>query len=338
MRGTLRAVAIVPLVVSLLLVPAARARDEGGNPCVANDSAAGWTFIGLTNPPNADVFMVPTIWSGVITRWKVPVAAAMAPLAQQLVIFEQVHPEGETQYRKVGESAMETVVPGSNEFAARIPLDGEKHHYLGLRGPLETLFCDEQELAVSGALGEDIPLGEARSVEIMGGMGTPVSAIAEPDRDGDGYGDETQDRCERSAATQGECPTVTPSATAKVRPGAILVSVSTDSEGMVKVAGQASWKLPPKGKMKGRPQASKRVGRRFVVRLKATEERVVAPGATGAFVVPLPKSVRRRLSSMAPSRSLKARITATASDLAYRERSATLIVKLRGRKRTGSSQ
>ena len=334
---SLGAVAVVSLIL-LLVAPTAQARDEGGNPCVANDSAVELTSIALTNPPNAEVFMVPTIWSGVITRWKVSVAATMAPLTQQLVIFEQVHSEGEAQYRKAGESAMETVVPGSNEFAARIPLSGEKHHYLGLRGPVETLFCDKQELALSGTISGDFPLGEARPVEIKGGMGTPVIAVAEPDRDGDGYGDETQDRCERSAATQGECPTITPSATAKVRPGAILVSVSTDSEGLVRVVGQASWKLASKAKMKGRSQASKRVGGRFVAQLKATEEKVLGPGATGAFVVPLPKSVKRRLGGMAPGRSLKARITATATDLAYRETTATLIVKLRGRKRAGSSR
>ena len=33
-----------------------------------------------------------------------------------------------------------------------------------------------------------------------------VSAILEPDADGDGFGDETQDQCPTDASTQGPCP------------------------------------------------------------------------------------------------------------------------------------
>jgi hypothetical protein len=331
MRRCLGAVWVTPLALFLLVAPAAMAREEGGNPCTANDSAAGWTVINLTNPPNADVFMVPTLWRGIITRWKVRVGAGLGPLAQQLVVFEQTFVEEETQYRKVGESAMETVVPGSNEFATRIPLNGERHHYLGLHGPLETLFCDKQELAISGVVTGDFPVGEARPVEDEAGtgIGTPVTAISESDLDQDGYGDETQDGCYRSAAIQGGCPTVTPSAVARVEPGAIVVSVRTDSEGLVKVAGQTGWRVPPKSK-KG-AKASKRVGGRFVVPLRAAEEKTVPPGPETVFRVPLPKSVKRRLSGMRPSRSLQATITATATDLAYRETSTSVSVKLRGR-------
>jgi hypothetical protein len=315
----------------LLGAPVAAAREEGGNPCTANDSVAGWTVIGLTNPPNADVFMNPTVWSGVITRWRVPLAADQAPIAQQLQVFEQVVVEEEPQYRKVGESAVETVVPGWNEFATRIPLSGERHHYPGLHGPLETLFCDKQDLAISGVVTGDFLLGEVRPVETETGIGTPVSVIAEPDRDGDGYGDETQDRCERSAATQGECPTVTPSAVAKLEPGAIVLSVRTDSEGLVKVTGRTSWKLHPKAG-KG-AKASKKIGDRFVAQLKATEEKAVLPGSVAIFRVPLPKSVTRHLAGMRRSQSLPVKIAATATDLAYRETSTNVTVKLRGRKR-----
>lgn len=330
MRRCLGAVWLLPLALFLLSAPLASAREEGGNPCAANDSAADLTMIGFTNPPNADVFKVPTLWSGIITRWTVSVGPGLGPLAQQLVVFEQTFVEEEAQYRKVGESAIETVVPGSNEFTTRIPLSGEKHHYLGLHGPLETLFCDKQELAVSGAVIGDFPLGETRSVEGEGGIGTPVTAISESDRDQDGYGDETQDGCAGSAAIQSGCPTVTPSAVAKVEPGAILLSVRTDSEGNVKVAGQVGWKLKPKARKRAR--ASKRVGGRFVALLAASEEKAVPPGAATTFTVPLPKSVKRRLGNMKPSQSLLAKLTATATDLAYRETSTTVAVKLHGRK------
>jgi hypothetical protein len=323
-----RSLATIGATVAILLLSgsAASAREEGGNPCVANSSEAGSTAIGLTNPPTP--FEVPYLWSGVITRWKVPVAPGHGPLAQQLGVFEFA--EGEAQYRKVAESATETVVAGTNEFTTRIPLAGEGHHYLGLTGPVETLVCTGLEQAVSGRVLGDFPLGAIRSVEDVG-IGVPVTAISEPDLDQDGYGDETQDGCPRSAATQGGCPTVTPTAVARVEPGAILLDVRTDSEGLVKVTGETGWRLGPKGK--GRAKASKRVGRRYSAALKATEEKSVPPGSVTTFEVPLPKSVKHHLAGMKPSLSLSARIAVTATDLAYRETSTTLTVKLHGRKR-----
>jgi hypothetical protein len=331
MRKCLGAVLVTPLVLVLLAVPVASAREEGGNPCVANDSKAGLTAIAETNPPSP--FMHETLWSGVITRWKVSVGPGRGPLAQQLGIFEQTFVAGgATQYRKVAESATETVVAGMNEFATRIPLAGEGHHYLGLTGPVETLLCAGLDQAISGSAFGDFPLGAARSVEDAVDIGTPVTAISEPDLDQDGYGDETQDGCPRSATIQGGCPTVTPSAAAKVGPSAILISVSTDSEGMVKVAGLTSWRLPSKARANKRPSAPRRAGGQYVARLQATEEKLVTPGAASDFTVPLPKSVKRHLADMKPSQSLPARITATATDLAYRETSTTLTVKLRGRK------
>lgn len=325
-----RPLATIGATVAILLLSgsAASAREEGGNPCVANSSEAGSTAIGLTNPPTP--FEVPYLWSGVITRWKVPVAPGHGPLAQQLGVFEFV--EGEAQYRKVAESATETVVAGTNEFTTRIPLAGEGHHYLGLTGPVETLICTGLEQAISGRVLGDFPLGAIRPVEEVG-IGIPVTAISEPDLDQDGYGDETQDGCPRSAAIQGGCPTVTPSAAAKVEPSAILISVRTDSEALVKVAGQTSWRLPSKARANKRSSASRRAGGRFVAQLRAAEEKSVPPGSVTTFVVPLPKSVKRRLANMKPSQSLPARITATATDLAYRETSTTLTVKLHGRNR-----
>ena len=38
----------------------------------------------------------------------------------------------------------------------------------------------------------------------------PVFATVEPDADGDGYGDETQDQCPTQATTQGACDTTAP--------------------------------------------------------------------------------------------------------------------------------
>jgi hypothetical protein len=328
-----RSLATVGATAAILLLSGstASAREEAGNPCVANDSEAGLTAIGLTNPP--DPFEVPYLWSGVITRWKVPVAPGHGPLAQQLGVFEQTFVEEETRYRKVAESATETVVAGTNEFATRIPLAGEGHHYLGLTGPVETLLCAGLEQAISGSVLGDFPLGAIRPAEDRVGIGTPVMAIAEPDRDHDGFGDETQDQCERSAATQGGCPTVALSTGgAQVKRGAILLPVNATSEAPVEVSGQVGWAVRRKA---GRHVVGpKKAGGRVIVGLGADGALTVVPGTTTTFTIPLPKSVIRHLGRLAPRQSLEAKITATATDLAYRVTTAELTVKLRGRKIT----
>jgi len=329
MRGSIGAIGTVALVLMLLGPTLASARTEAGNPCIADDSAAGWTVIGLTRPP--DVFMQPMIWGDVITRWQVNVAAGKGPLAQRLQVFRHTFAEEEERYRKVGESGEETLVAGSNAFATRIPLSGEGPSHIGLRGPAETLFCDKQAMTLSAVALEDFPQGESRPFKIESGIGTPVVVFAESDLDRDGYGDETQDGCPRSAATQGDCPTVTVSVSApRVTPGAIVVQLRTTSEGWVEVKGEVGWKLPLKAG-KG-AKGSKRIGRRFVASLKATEGKTVLPGTVATFRVPLPKSVKRRLAGLPRGRALRARLTATAEDLAYRETSTELSVKLRGRK------
>jgi hypothetical protein len=43
--------------------------------------------------------------------------------------------------------------------------------------------------------------------------------VLEPDQDGDGYGDETQDGCSTSAATQGPCDTTAPRSDIRSGPG-----------------------------------------------------------------------------------------------------------------------
>jgi hypothetical protein len=67
-------------------------------------------------------------------------------------------------------------------------------------------MAGDNVLELSGA---DPAPGETRSA-----VGAPdpvtllnVSAVLEPDADGDGFGDETQDQCPTNATTQGPCPT-----------------------------------------------------------------------------------------------------------------------------------
>src|SRR5262249_17204002 len=144
---------------------------------------------------------------------------------------------GEEEARKIGESSLETVSPGSDEFATRIPFQG-LHPLVGTHGPSETLYCAE-EGALSGVVEGPFAIGETRRMKITTGVGTPVALTVEPDLDGDGYGDLTQDGCPRLAAVHEACPFVRlRSHVTAIAKRAILLQVSTGDPTTVQVNGQ----------------------------------------------------------------------------------------------------
>ncbi len=130
----------------------------------------------------------------VIARWKVHLGSGLGPLAQQLVAFKPM----EEGLENVGESSVETLVDGMNEFATRIPIP--EYARVGLRGPTATLYCDAVPNSFLGVVEGSFPAGQTRNPSSQLDKGAPVVAIIEPDRDGDGYGDSTQDQCQSFGA------------------------------------------------------------------------------------------------------------------------------------------
>jgi hypothetical protein len=314
-------------------VPNASAQTEQGKTCTANAAAANWTLIGF-NPARIYLPMLTELPTWVVTRWKVQVAPGKGPLAQQLVAFESV---GEEEDRLIGESAVETVYEGTNEFATRIPAKGLGPH-LGLRGPVETLYCTEKD-TISGIVEGGFASGESRHYQVKIGVGTPLTATLEADRDGDGYGDLTQDGCLDQPALHEACPFVrlTPSVTAITR-GAILLDVSTGSPTQVQVAGRVSWM--PRSRSRSKRGAHPPQRRRVVDLDGGTME--VGTDATVSFAIPLPKALRQRLGRMTSRESLKGELNLTATDIVGHLTTRTLYVKLFGRSphqiRTGPAQ
>lgn len=318
----------VAMALCLLAAPGASALEEVGNPCVADDTEADATMLGLSNQGSLPFMqpVAPPEGAHVITRWRVQVGPGIGPVAQQLIASHQVAEEDD---RKVGESAIETLVAGSNEFATRIPVS--EYDHIGLRGPERTLIC-HQQVNTAGRLKGAFAIGETRHFEVLVHVGTPVVARVEPDRDNDGYGDETQDGCPWNAALQTECPPVRPeveSVAPKER--AILVAVGVSSQAQVQVFGQVSWKVRQKP---GRGAGRERKGDRgLTVGLSAGAPRTVLPGTVASFRVGLTKAVLRRLGRLTPQQALKAQITIRTTDLAGRENDRLITVKLRGRRR-----
>ncbi|HEX3174484.1 MAG TPA: hypothetical protein VHQ43_09760 [Solirubrobacterales bacterium] len=319
-------IAIAAAALLLLSPVASSASTEVGWDCVANDSEANWTLLasgssGIPLPP-----VVTQEGASVITSWRVRVGPGLGPLAQRLEVFQVVNEKEE--YVKRAESAVETVVPGTNSFPTRIPVT--EGNSIGLYGPNETLFCAKEAGAVSVLYQGSVGIGETRVFKAAVETGAPVTAVVEPDRDADGYGDETQDACPQSAALQTPCPAVVLDAFPIVLKRSILVLVGASSAAPVTVTGKVGPTL------RNDVQSSKARHPGELAKRTANfggGTQALVPGQIGRFNVRLPKSLRRRLSHMSRHESLRASLTASATNAAGQTTTKFVTVKLPGQKR-----
>jgi hypothetical protein len=269
----------------LLFAPTgSAAAAEIGDRCIANDTESDWTAIvlnnGIENGLQQPFVLAPPEGQSVITRWRSELGAGTGPIQQQLLAFQQV---GEESDRLVGASAVETLVDGVNEFPTRIPIP--EYGHIGLRGPVETLFCDKESGHLMGVVEGAWPTGETRDFNVALGNGVPAIAFLEPDRDRDGFGDETQDGCVLLAWTQGPCPTVRISVRRKkVTRRAIVVRVSFES----------NLPLPAAGRVEVSADRSPR-----------SRTIAMAPGSASLVRLPIGKGVRRHLARLSPTKGLR---------------------------------
>jgi hypothetical protein len=306
------------LALAFAAAPAVAATEVGGT-CVANDSVSDWTVIPV--PGEADPLPIAVPADGVLTAWKLDVDAGAGPLEHTFQVFRSVAAE----FVPVAESAPLSVVDGANVFPARIPVRAGDR--FGLHGATETLFCDKTDVFNLAKFDGAIPLGAARAFDVNEGEGSPLRGVVEPDADGDGFGDESQDLCPASAAVVAPCPEVVLRAWAKPRRRAILVKVRVSSEARVKVYGQVRWRVRPKGKT---PDGKPKKNVRLTQGLSGGRARSADPGTVKTFRVALPKTVKRRLSRLTKQQALRPELTVIATDVAGRETVRKLRTKLRG--------
>ncbi len=320
-------------LAALLCAPGAQAAQEIGDPCVANDTDGAKTWIAggsRTAGPQ-----LPPVWpyGGVITSWTVRVEAGQEAQAQRLDVYQGV---AEEEFRKVAESATEIVGPGENSFPARLPYP--EYGHIALYGPAQTFFCDKQDESDANLFEGAVALGETKKFEVTLGNGVPVTAIVEPDADGDGYGDETQDGCPQSSLFTGVCPPpVTLIVEPQVRKRSILLGVTPSAAASVDVYGQVGWNFQAKrGKQRGHPRhrsahASKRKKgiKRLIVGLDGGTKQVT-PGVLTRFTIRLPGPVKLRLSRLTRRESIRAKLTLRATNPAGIAKNTRLRVKLRG--------
>jgi hypothetical protein len=164
-------------------------------------------FQGAFPDPPAVQYSAPT--DGVITSWSFDAAATATKLLRFKTL--RIAPStGEPTYDIVGRSAHEH--PPANQtssFETRIPV--KAGDLIGIYAEGTNVPCKR---AMSGYLiyfqFGDIALGERSTFVDESGFQLDLAAQLEPDADGDGFGDETQDQCPSDQSVQaGACPPAT---------------------------------------------------------------------------------------------------------------------------------
>ena len=314
---------IAATAVLLLVASGASAASEVGQPCTSNGNVPNRTLLVFTGSDSPWVQpVVPEEPPQVITSWRVQVGPGTPPLAQRLEVYRILNEEQD--YRKEAESATEVVREGLNVFPTRIPVNSFTG-YLGLYGPSGTLVCNAVP-GVGGSFEGAAALGEARRVKGEIGFGVPLMVTVEDDRDDDGYGDETQDKCPKSADHHADCPVPAVSASAAARQRSILVRAGVSAAAKVQVLGQVGWGYKPKPSLK---TAGDKPTRLIILLRSAAKD--LMPNKPALFRVPLRKPVLRRLDRLPPSRSLKVKLTVLADSPAGQEGSKRLTVRVPGR-------
>lgn len=310
-RGKLGIFGVVLLAVSLIAVPGASAATEFGNSCKTNAAIPESTFVQLTAAAG-DPLAVAAPISGVVTQWSVN-SGGVSPTTEKLQIFRPTLNANE--YTVVGESAEATMASGLSSHPTQIPIRAGDH--LGIAAGSATgwvLYCSGQHPGDSlGTLGgsANLPLGSTRAFAPAPTFQVGVTATIEPDADGDGYGDETQDKCPQSGATQGSCPVIALEALVKTKKKLVNVIVTASAQAKVTVSGGVSLGKGKKAILKG-----------------ATIE--AAPGLFTRFRLDFPPKLTKRLHELAPKQSLALKLTVSAQNLAGPPTTKNLAVKLKG--------
>jgi hypothetical protein len=314
------ALALVVAATTLVGAGSASAATVFGSGCTADQITDGAVWVSTGHSP-ANTMAVTAPISGVITEWSIntniviesegKLAGEFPRVLQQRLLV--LRAEGEA-FKVVGEASSGLLnLKGSNTYNARVPV--QAGDFLGIAGNPFTAWCDTSDPAdtYAGATG-GTPVGSTFRVERSAGLQVPIAARVEPDVDGDGYGDETQDQCPQSAAYQTACPVVTVSSLSLPHPKAVTVYVSSSLSAPIAVT------------------ATVQLGKGKTATLN-TPGQTVAPGTLGRFNLALTKPVLKALGALTTRRSLPLAVTASATNVTGSPSTATSTVALRGQKK-----
>ena len=283
------------------------ADGQFGNPCGANNAFPNVTFVltGTSNPlmPAAAPF------GGVITKatFNVP-PAAPGPFATTLRVMRATGTPH--QYLAVAESPVIQVASAFATYNVRLPV--KAGDLLGLHGTTSTLVCTGASPADTlEAYSGDATVGSTQTFTTAPNLSVPLVATVEPDADGDGYGDVTQDLCPQLASVQTlACPAVKLDSLASASRGKITLIVTSSAATTVSVGGVA--------KVNGK-----------TIKLKAGSKPVDA-GSLTQLKVKVPKPLKAALAELPPSKKVTVTLTVSAANAAGQVFTDTTKVKLPG--------
>jgi Ca2+-binding RTX toxin-like protein len=223
-RSTRSLLLLAAAVAATVLTPAPASAAVTFGADLSRDPNSG-TFAANVSVPQQGPFSNPvhngSPISGVLVAARIRHVAAGAS-GKFLVLRPTGNPHESDQFTNVGEASVS--VPASaavptegtktTEFPTRLPIQGGDH--LGFQ--LETTNPPASEIRYVYSHPETLrwrldgahpPNTTATYTDTTG---EPlIQGTVEADADGDGYGDESQDRCPTDASTQGECPPPPPS-------------------------------------------------------------------------------------------------------------------------------
>lgn len=317
-RRRLATALVLATAISSLGAATTSAATEVGDECDGNEASGLYSLVpeqhasGGTLPLSAPS-------DGIVTGWTIR-SIHSAPVVEQATIFRPTEATG--RFQAVAESDPLTIGSGLNNFAARLPVRaGDRFGLVGV-GTDSPLFCltgnvEDHTWSYPGS----VEAGSTQQFAAGAFVRVPLVATVEPDVDGDGYGDETQDGCPQRAAYQTACPIVALHVRTVRKRRSLQLLVTADMEAEVTVHGQAMWGFKPKRKGLGKGN--------LIVPLYGGTKTLV-PGRAAVFPIRCSKSVKRRLHRLTPKESVRTRITVTAPNLTGAPTTKTLKPRLHG--------
>jgi hypothetical protein len=284
--------------------------------------------------PNGDPYSGGAPVDGVITKFRLRAFIVNEPAQVTFLVGDVNRPDpkdetsalatatatGPTVTLPVNEELIEAPI---QEFAARVPVKKGQHLGITSSKSLQATVNnsgDKFSYVYSPPL--EVGAGARGSLEPTGEL--LVAATIEPDADGDGFGDETQDQCPTQKTTQGPCDTSPPNVTGLKLTGGdkihynlsetATVSFKLEKKTKGRKVGGKCVKQTAKNKTKPGCPLFKKVGATFS-----------GPGNPGPNTATLPNGKKLKPGNY--------RLTMTATDAAGNKTTKTLSFKVAKKKK-----
>ncbi|OJU85855.1 MAG: hypothetical protein BGO11_17750 [Solirubrobacterales bacterium 70-9] len=231
---------------SLLVTAGATGATKGGefgDTCAATQSGAPFGAVFERSHTGSPLPLAAPV-SGVLTKWTAYMPALFPAEGVPPFTVRLVRVLGSGEVEVTAKAALESMKPGKNEFETRLPIEAGEYLAFGSNEG-GAIVCpppseEEEERgihAASGGIEMPLPQPGGKASFAASEVRVPVSGVIEPDVDGDGYGDLTQDGCPQGAEYHGACPVLHFAPGYTVGNGSVQVQVKSSLGARVAVTG-----------------------------------------------------------------------------------------------------